>query len=267
MNGPLFVSYARERTDFVRWLAAELESVGLPVWRDVEDLRVGAEWHGDLVAALDGCACLLLVLVRWSIGSTWVAREWRHVLARGIPVLPLLLEDCEIPPDLRHLHCLEFSREEWREESLRRLKKRLHEFAYVLPPPRLLDVLDRVSWQEVSGAWGYVIEESTDESFREVKEHQSDRRGAIGGYLRLHVGKNIHSDRYFRAKAVSGDRTCVQDSDWGETLKFPRDTWAEEMLREMEQAKANEPQNRGCHWFVGAVAVTALAIALLRWLS
>lgn len=56
MDGYIFICYARIDREFVRKLAANLKSQGVPVWLDQWDIPPGADWDQSIDSALHACA-------------------------------------------------------------------------------------------------------------------------------------------------------------------------------------------------------------------
>jgi pterin-4a-carbinolamine dehydratase len=129
MSRGTFISYRRDDSSpAVRSLRdALVEAFGDVVFIDVDDIRVGDTWPATLDNALNSAAVLLVV-----IGSTWlriadiygrrrldrpddwVRTEIERSLARGIPVIPVLVGRATMPP------------REGLPESIAELKKQQH---------------------------------------------------------------------------------------------------------------------------------------------
>lgn len=98
----LFVSHSSKDKDFVRELADDLRSLGHDVWLDEWEIKVGDCIISKVEAALSDCSYVVLVMSRHAVESGWVEKEWRskyweEVQVGTAIVLPVLLEDCEIP--------------------------------------------------------------------------------------------------------------------------------------------------------------------------
>lgn len=102
----IFISYARPDSEFVDRLAAHLIRDGANVWIDRWELRVGDSITSRIEAAINDASALIVVLSQASAQSDWCKREInaglvRELEERRIVVLPLLLEECELPLFLR----------------------------------------------------------------------------------------------------------------------------------------------------------------------
>jgi len=103
---PVFISYSHENNDFVQKLATNLVRHNTHVWVDTWELNVGDSIVQRVQDAIKSASALLVVLSKASVASEWCKREFSAGLVRELEekqviVLPLLLEDCDIPIFLR----------------------------------------------------------------------------------------------------------------------------------------------------------------------
>lgn len=103
---PIFVSYSHENKDFVQKLAANLVRHNTHVWVDTWELSVGDSIVNRVQDAIKSASALLVVLSKASVTSEWCKRELSAGLVRELEekqviVLPLLLEDCDVPVFLK----------------------------------------------------------------------------------------------------------------------------------------------------------------------
>lgn len=112
----VFVSYAREDVGPVRALSDFLKTCGLDVWLDEEQILPGEKWDNKIKAALRGADFVVLCLSPRSVSKRgYVQREARialdaseEMLDTDIYLIPVLLEDCEIPTSLQNLQWVSF---------------------------------------------------------------------------------------------------------------------------------------------------------------
>ena len=102
----IFISYSHANKDFVDRLGAELAFRRRHVWVDRWELKVGDSILERVQEALSDASALLIVLSRDSVSSQWCRKELsvgllRELEERRVVVLPVLLEECEIPLFLR----------------------------------------------------------------------------------------------------------------------------------------------------------------------
>lgn len=111
--GRVFVSHASADKPFVDRLVADLASHSIPVWYDKLDLRIGESVPGAIDAGLRDSKYFAIVLSKASVASPWVREElnaatMRQVAQGGTFILPLLLDDCTVPPLLAHRRYADF---------------------------------------------------------------------------------------------------------------------------------------------------------------
>jgi hypothetical protein len=99
----VFISYSNKDRAFVERLALDLKAKGLRVWYDQWELKVGDSLIGKIGTGIKAHDYLVVVLSRSSVRSEWVRKElsaalMRELQEKRVVVLPVLIEDCEIPP-------------------------------------------------------------------------------------------------------------------------------------------------------------------------
>lgn len=111
--GKIFISHASADKPFVDKLVADLAAHSIPVWYDKLDLRIGDSVPGSINTGFTESKYFAIVLSRAATASTWVREELNAALMRqvaqgGTFILPILIEDCEIPPLLAHRRYADF---------------------------------------------------------------------------------------------------------------------------------------------------------------
>lgn len=101
MSLQIFISYARANEEAVRGYQAKLERIGYTVWRDTDALRGGAAWRKQLHQAIQRSDVVLLFLTPSAVSSANVIWEWQTAQMIEKPLLPLLLEACDVPAELQ----------------------------------------------------------------------------------------------------------------------------------------------------------------------
>jgi hypothetical protein len=123
-DNTIFFSYSRDNSDFVLGLAKELREAGANVWLDQLDIKPGTRWDKSIETALEKSSTLLVVLSKSSVASHNVMDEVSYALEEGKTVVPILLEECEVPFRLRRLQFADFTQS--RESGMQTLSKALH---------------------------------------------------------------------------------------------------------------------------------------------
>ncbi|MBA3311956.1 MAG: toll/interleukin-1 receptor domain-containing protein [Planctomycetota bacterium] len=102
----VFVSHSSADKDFVRLLVADLKDRDVDVWFDETALGLGDSIVGKISDAIRDTNYLIVVLSKSSIASPWVQQELNAALMhqlsdKGMLVLPIRLDDCEVPAILK----------------------------------------------------------------------------------------------------------------------------------------------------------------------
>jgi hypothetical protein len=92
-----FLSYHSGDADWVAALKAALESKGVRVWIDSEQIRPGDLFPDTLARAIGAVQCVVLILSPGSVQSAWVAEEFNLALARRCRVIGALIDEVEPP--------------------------------------------------------------------------------------------------------------------------------------------------------------------------
>jgi len=111
-----FLCHSSVDKPFVRRIYQDLRSFGMTAFLDEAEIRVGDSFVAKISDALDGTDHLVVVLSKDAVDSVWVKKEWQSFLTAQLSssevrrILPVLLEDCEVPGLLRDLHYADFRR-------------------------------------------------------------------------------------------------------------------------------------------------------------
>ncbi|NTU49637.1 MAG: toll/interleukin-1 receptor domain-containing protein [Desulfobulbaceae bacterium] len=98
----IFVSYSHKDRDFVDRLCRNLLIEKVHVWMDRWELKPGDSLIDSVQNALTQSGAILVVLSKSSIESAWCKKEVaagliRELEGRGNLIIPILIEECEIP--------------------------------------------------------------------------------------------------------------------------------------------------------------------------
>ncbi len=99
---PVFISYSHSDELIVNKLAAHLVKHNANVWVDTWELNVGDSILNRVQDAIQESSALLVILSKTSVESEWCKKElsaglMRELDEKRVVVLPVLVEDCEIP--------------------------------------------------------------------------------------------------------------------------------------------------------------------------
>lgn len=98
----IFLSHTHADKPFVRQLAQDLRALGIRVWLDEAEIKLGDSLIQKIRAGIDQMEYLGVVLSKNSVKSKWVQREVdiamnQEIEGNDIKVLPLVIDDCELP--------------------------------------------------------------------------------------------------------------------------------------------------------------------------
>ncbi|HVU29641.1 MAG TPA: toll/interleukin-1 receptor domain-containing protein [Sphingomicrobium sp.] len=92
-----FLSYSRADQDFALRFATDLRARDVPIWIDQLDIRPSEHWDRAIERAVRDCRGLIVILSPSSVESDNVADEISYAIDRAKPVLPVMIERCQMP--------------------------------------------------------------------------------------------------------------------------------------------------------------------------
>jgi tetratricopeptide (TPR) repeat protein len=112
----VFISHSSKDKTFVRRLVNDLKAHNQKVWFDEKVLRVGDSIVDGINGGLKETDYVVVVLSKASVKSKWVNAELNAALmkelsGKGTAILPILKEDCEVPPLLHDRVFADFRRD------------------------------------------------------------------------------------------------------------------------------------------------------------
>ena len=102
----VFISHSHQDSKFVKLLSIQLIKDGIQVWTDSKELAVGDNIKEKINDAIKKTDYFIVVLSKNSTNSNWVnfelsATRLNEISKQQNIILPVLIEDCEIPFSLR----------------------------------------------------------------------------------------------------------------------------------------------------------------------
>jgi hypothetical protein len=103
----VFLSYARADSAVVERVADGLGAAGVRVWLDKMDLKAGTNWIQEIERELSAADFVVFFISPNSVASSWAKQKLQVALHRqvsgegGAVILPVILEDADVPPLLR----------------------------------------------------------------------------------------------------------------------------------------------------------------------
>lgn len=104
----VFISYSRRDEEAVKQIIKSLTRRGIEVWIDKEDIGTGSRWDMQIQEGINNCKKVLVMLSKASIVSQNVGDEWGYAIEKSKHIIPVLLEDCDVPMRLASLQRIEF---------------------------------------------------------------------------------------------------------------------------------------------------------------
>ena len=126
----IFLSHSHTDKPFARRLAKDLADLGIRVWIDEAEIQVGDSLIEKIREGIDAVDYVGVVLSKISVASEWVKKEVdiamnQEIKGKRVKVLPLLVEDCDLPGFLEGKMYADFRTEGFYREGLVKIAKRL----------------------------------------------------------------------------------------------------------------------------------------------
>nr|WP_240904248.1 toll/interleukin-1 receptor domain-containing protein [Rhodobacter sp. SGA-6-6] len=102
------MSYAHSDKFFAELLQLKVEASNIGVWRDTRSFRAGDNWRQSIDKGIQSADALILALSKDSSASHYVTYEWATAMAKLKPIIPVLLETCDLHPKLEPLQYMDF---------------------------------------------------------------------------------------------------------------------------------------------------------------
>ena len=128
MKKRVFISYSYQDKEFVEWLQDKLKDFDIEFWYDQAEIGVGESIKEKVNEGLNSSSAFILVLSHSSKNSEWVKYEMNSALLlnaikKGISILPIKIDDSEVPADLSGYLYADFSKD--KDKGLELLRKSL----------------------------------------------------------------------------------------------------------------------------------------------
>ena len=103
----VFLSYSREDQAVVSLVHDELCRRGLSVWRDTGQIVAGDAFIQKLADGLTKSRAVVVFCSAAALGSDWVQREWNVAFTLNTRIIPIRLDNSDIPVMLRPLNFID----------------------------------------------------------------------------------------------------------------------------------------------------------------
>lgn len=98
----VFISYSRRDYDQVRRIAQWLESAGVSVWMDTDEIDGGTNYGLEISRGIQACKVLMLMCSNASMQSRNVRQEIQLAWRYERPYMPMLLERINFPEQIEY---------------------------------------------------------------------------------------------------------------------------------------------------------------------
>jgi hypothetical protein len=96
----VFASYSRKDAELVKQLVGLFAAVDVPVFRDEQSVKPGQKWRIAIDEALEQCQTILVFWCEHAAQSSEVRSEYERAIAIGKRVVPVLIDETALPPNL-----------------------------------------------------------------------------------------------------------------------------------------------------------------------
>lgn len=131
INTKIFLSYASEDREKVDVIYNRLQGQGYVPWQDSKDIVPGQTWERAIKIAIKHSDFFVACLSTHSVNKRGMVQKelkqaleiWRGMLVDDIYLIPIRLDDCDVPDDLKdNFHYVDvFKLDVWQEEGWLRL--------------------------------------------------------------------------------------------------------------------------------------------------
>ena len=102
----VFISHSKRNRNRALRLANAIQQIGVDVWYDEWEILVGHNLADQIYSGIRSSDFVLVLLTARSVASRWVKEELDFAKAGeiergGTNIIPLLYEDCDVPPALK----------------------------------------------------------------------------------------------------------------------------------------------------------------------
>jgi hypothetical protein len=98
----VFISYASGDRQWAEWLGERLAKHGFGVWTDTTSVSIGESFIAELKRTIEKSDVVLALLSPNYFQSTWCQQETATAAANKVPIIPVLVEPCEVQGFLRY---------------------------------------------------------------------------------------------------------------------------------------------------------------------
>jgi hypothetical protein len=98
----VFISYAHRDKRWAEWLRERLVKHGFQIWTDATSVPTGESFIAELNRTIEKSDVVLALLSPNYFRSAWCQQETALAAASRVPIIPVLVEPCEVQGFLRN---------------------------------------------------------------------------------------------------------------------------------------------------------------------
>jgi sugar/nucleoside kinase (ribokinase family) len=102
----VFASHSRKDKALVQRFIKMFEDIDVTFWVDEIEIHLGGEIRQAIESGIRSCDIFLIFVTPDSLASNWVQDELAWAKTHGVRVIPVVLANCELPPEIRSMRCL-----------------------------------------------------------------------------------------------------------------------------------------------------------------
>ena len=127
----IFLSHNSADNEITEHISQRLQAAGHKcVFVDYDPelgIAAGKNWEQQLYREVRACHVMIILCSEASMASHWCFAEVTHAKSLGKPVLPVLVERCDVHPILRFQQYIDWTNKADEEIAWKRLERGLHE--------------------------------------------------------------------------------------------------------------------------------------------
>lgn len=128
MAHDVFISYSHRDKSVADAACAILEKRGVRCWIAPRDVTPGKDWGGEIVEAIGASSVLVLIYSASANESPQIRREVERAVSKGLPVLPVRIEDAPMSKSLEYF----ISSQHWLDAMTPPLEQHLEQLAHTV---------------------------------------------------------------------------------------------------------------------------------------
>jgi hypothetical protein len=98
----VFISYAQKDKKWAEWIGERLAKQGFQIWTDATSVPIGESFITELARTIRKADLVLALLSPSFFRSAWCQQETAVAAASKVPIIPVLVEPCEVQGFLQY---------------------------------------------------------------------------------------------------------------------------------------------------------------------